>query len=570
MPATCSLVGVAQRGERGVAERRQLGAGPDRAEHQARPVRRCSQLVGRPRGRSGRRPRPARRSGRRCRTRRGWPGWRRTCWSRRRRRRPRSRRRGSPRTTSGRVTLRISLQPSRPVEVVERRGRAACSIVPIAPSATTTRSASASQQVGVVRARSLAAVTTHRASRSTAIRRWCATGAHSGPRRPYAGRSDPRRRRTARRADGLPTLRRPGGRRRLRGLERRRRRRHRRGRAPELIWDAEPLAEIDPEDFYDFQVNRPAVIVRSTASPGSIDLADHADVARAARRAPTATSCWSTASSRTCAGGRSAPSCSAIADELSVTPSSSSGALLADTPHTRPIPVTGAAYDPELGAGFGLEPTALRGPDRHRRGVPGRLRRRPGIPARVVLGGGAALRVAAAVPEGDAGAAAPRRGRARHRGAAGDLPEQAEEWERGGQRDGRRGRRGRRVRPVARGARRRRGDMHEALARSTATRSPPSSSATCAAAARGSGVDCSLASRERARNAGPQRRFAQQNARSREVQSGLHRFRGLPLAVERVGLGPVQPQRHQERTLRCGQPVGLLRPGPVTRSAGTA
>ena len=76
-------------------------------------------LAGDPR----RRPGPARRSGRRCRTRRGWPSWRRTCWSRPRRRRPRSRRRGSPRTMSGRVTLRISLQPSRPsksssVEVV--------------------------------------------------------------------------------------------------------------------------------------------------------------------------------------------------------------------------------------------------------------------------------------------------------------------------------------------------------------------------------------------------------------------------------------------------------------------
>ncbi|MCW2584041.1 MAG: putative ATP-grasp superfamily enzyme, partial [Klenkia sp.] len=27
----------------------------------------------------------------------------------------------------------------------------------------------------------------------------------------------------------------------------------------ELIWDAEPLAALDPEDYYDFQVNRPTV-----------------------------------------------------------------------------------------------------------------------------------------------------------------------------------------------------------------------------------------------------------------------------------------------------------------------
>src|SRR5258707_9247006 len=27
----------------------------------------------------------------------------------------------------------------------------------------------------------------------------------------------------------------------------------------ELVWDTQPLAEIDPDDYYDFQVNRPTV-----------------------------------------------------------------------------------------------------------------------------------------------------------------------------------------------------------------------------------------------------------------------------------------------------------------------
>jgi len=27
------------------------------------------------------------------------------------------------------------------------------------------------------------------------------------------------------------------------------------------VWDAEPIAAIDPEDYYDFQVNRPRVVV---------------------------------------------------------------------------------------------------------------------------------------------------------------------------------------------------------------------------------------------------------------------------------------------------------------------
>jgi hypothetical protein len=29
--------------------------------------------------------------------------------------------------------------------------------------------------------------------------------------------------------------------------------------ALELAWSAQPLGEIDPEDYYDFQVNRPSV-----------------------------------------------------------------------------------------------------------------------------------------------------------------------------------------------------------------------------------------------------------------------------------------------------------------------
>ena len=38
------------------------------------------------------------------------------------------------------------------------------------------------------------------------------------------------------------------------------------------------------------------------------------------------------------------------------------GALLADVPHTRPIPVTVSSEDPELRAGLGLEPSTYEGP----------------------------------------------------------------------------------------------------------------------------------------------------------------------------------------------------------------
>ena len=43
------------------------------------------------------------------------------------------------------------------------------------------------------------------------------------------------------------------------------------------------------------------------------------------------------------------------------------GALLADVPHTRPVPITGLASDPELVERLVAEPLELRGPHRDRR-----------------------------------------------------------------------------------------------------------------------------------------------------------------------------------------------------------
>ena len=119
--------------------------------------------------------------------------------------------------------------------------------------------------------------------------------------------------------------------------------------------------------------------------------------------------------------------CDDLGGELVVT----LGALLADTPHTRPIPVIGHRDRARPGRPAQARAVDVRRADRHRRGLPGRLRaaRHPGG---VVLGGGPPLRRAAAVPEGDAGPARPDRGAAR--GAAiplGDLPEDARAWERG-------------------------------------------------------------------------------------------------------------------------------------------
>ena len=107
------------------------------------------------------------------------------------------------------------------------------------------------------------------------------------------------------------------------------------------------------------------------------------------------------------------------------------GALLADVPHTRPVPVTSTASDDGLLERLGLEPSRYEGPT----GIVGVLQdaARPGRAAgAVAVGRGAALRRPAAVA---------RRPRSRccagsrtcstSRVPLGELPEEARAWERG-------------------------------------------------------------------------------------------------------------------------------------------
>ncbi|GHE07386.1 PAC2 family protein [Klenkia taihuensis] len=129
----------------------------------------------------------------------------------------------------------------------------------------------------------------------------------------------------------------------------------------ELIWDAEPLAALDPEDYYDFQVNRPTVNLVDGVS----------------RRIEWPTTRISVA--RRPAGGerdvvlvrgiepnmRWRGFCAeliGILTELDVSTVVALGALLADTPHTRPTPVTGSAYDEESARTWGLETSKYSGP----------------------------------------------------------------------------------------------------------------------------------------------------------------------------------------------------------------
>ncbi|RBY87945.1 PAC2 family protein [Blastococcus sp. TF02A-30] len=128
----------------------------------------------------------------------------------------------------------------------------------------------------------------------------------------------------------------------------------------ELIWDAKPLAALDPEDYYDFQVNRPTVSLVGGVNrriewpttrlsvarpPGS----DH-DIVLIRGIEPNM---------------RWRGFCEELIEllqELDVQTVVALGALLADTPHTRPTPVTGSAYDDESAQAYGLETSRYEGP----------------------------------------------------------------------------------------------------------------------------------------------------------------------------------------------------------------
>jgi proteasome assembly chaperone (PAC2) family protein len=125
-------------------------------------------------------------------------------------------------------------------------------------------------------------------------------------------------------------------------------------------WSAQTVAALDPEDFYDFQVNRPTV---SLGPDGERQLT------------------WPTSQLAVCRPPGSERDlvllrgiepnmrwrefCAqllATADDLGVQMVVTLGALLADTPHTRPVPVTGTATDAELVDRLKIQESRYEGP----------------------------------------------------------------------------------------------------------------------------------------------------------------------------------------------------------------
>jgi proteasome assembly chaperone (PAC2) family protein len=143
-------------------------------------------------------------------------------------------------------------------------------------------------------------------------------------------------------------------------------------------WGAEAFAEIDPENFYDFQAVRPNVsleegLTRKLEWPSNTFL--HAPIPDLDRDAVVMLGVepnlrWKTYSQLVLG----------LAQELGVEMVVTLGSLLADVPHTRPAPVSAAASDPALVEELGVEPSRYEGPT----GILGVLLdscRRAGIPS---------------------------------------------------------------------------------------------------------------------------------------------------------------------------------------------
>lgn len=128
----------------------------------------------------------------------------------------------------------------------------------------------------------------------------------------------------------------------------------------EQMWSATSVGQIDPEEYYDFQVNRPVVVLddhgeralqwpTTRLSVAHIPLA-HRDLVLVHGIEPSM---------------RWASFCAELldaAESLGVRDVVTLGALLADTPHTRPVPVVGSSTDPQVRERFGWEPSRYEGP----------------------------------------------------------------------------------------------------------------------------------------------------------------------------------------------------------------
>lgn len=124
------------------------------------------------------------------------------------------------------------------------------------------------------------------------------------------------------------------------------------------MFDAKRFADLDPEEFFDFQVNRPLVRwdadVRTLEWPSTVFSYARLDGPRDAvlllGREPNTR--WRTFTEAILD----------LARGLGVTRIVTVGALQVDVPHTRPVPLTGSSTDIETAQAHGLQRSSYEGP----------------------------------------------------------------------------------------------------------------------------------------------------------------------------------------------------------------
>lgn len=207
-----------------------------------------------------------------------------------------------------------------------------------------------------------------------------------------------------------------------------------------IAWQATPIGAIDPEDFYDFQVNRPVIEIEGGRTQRLIWPTTRISLARAHPGQAPGDSVPPTGLPRDVVlvhGIEPNMRWRAFSEELVQGLESLGveliillGALLADAPHTRPVPVSVSSSNARLGSGIGVGPVDYKGPT----GIVGVLQHTcaaAGIPA---------VSLWAQVPHYVAQPPSPKATLALLRGVEdildmplplADLPEEARAWEHG-------------------------------------------------------------------------------------------------------------------------------------------
>ena len=128
-----------------------------------------------------------------------------------------------------------------------------------------------------------------------------------------------------------------------------------------IAWESTPIAAIDPDDFYDFQVNRPVIEVVGGKTERLVWPTTRLSLARTADTGLSRDVVlvhgvepnmrWRGFTDELIGG----------LTELGVEMMILIGALLADSPHTRPVPVQVSGSESKLLHGVGSEPTDYKG-----------------------------------------------------------------------------------------------------------------------------------------------------------------------------------------------------------------